>query len=137
MILSTASNYADQIVEWLTPYCERIEIAGSIRRARPEVNDIDLVVIPRTEPREEKVDMFQTEKWEANLLREYLINYICTHFESYWLPNGRGGTADPAVVAGNLPGTPRRGTAPARRRAKPPLHFRQARHPGRRLASHP
>ncbi|MES2219381.1 MAG: hypothetical protein V4587_00255 [Acidobacteriota bacterium] len=30
----------------LAEYCEKIEIAGSIRRARPEVNDIDLVCLP-------------------------------------------------------------------------------------------
>ena len=27
-------------------YCERIEAAGSLRRRRPEVNDIDIVLIP-------------------------------------------------------------------------------------------
>jgi len=34
----------------LTPYCERICIAGSIRRQRPEVKDIELVCIPRMVP---------------------------------------------------------------------------------------
>lgn len=42
-----ALNLAEQIATALTPLCERIEIAGSIRRARPEVNDIDLVILPR------------------------------------------------------------------------------------------
>ena len=31
----------------LAPLCDRIEIAGSIRRGRPQVNDIDLVILPR------------------------------------------------------------------------------------------
>lgn len=38
---------ADKIVEGLAPHCERIEIAGSLRRLRPTIGDIDLVAIPR------------------------------------------------------------------------------------------
>ena len=45
--LETAVKYADQIVEILAPYCEKIAIAGSVRRRRGIVNDIDLVVIPK------------------------------------------------------------------------------------------
>ena len=30
----------------LSPYCQRIEVAGSIRRRKEWVNDIDLVLIP-------------------------------------------------------------------------------------------
>lgn len=47
MNLSRALVIAGKIQEQLAPLCERIEIAGSIRRARPEVNDIDLVILPR------------------------------------------------------------------------------------------
>lgn len=36
---------AEKIVGELAPYCERIAIAGSLRRERPVVNDIDLVVL--------------------------------------------------------------------------------------------
>lgn len=35
----------------LSPYCERIEIAGSIRRYKPEVGDIELLYIPKFEGR--------------------------------------------------------------------------------------
>lgn len=31
----------------LAPFCERIEIAGSLRRGKPQVKDIDLVAIPK------------------------------------------------------------------------------------------
>lgn len=41
--LAIAQGY---IREWL-PYCERIELAGSLRRGQPEVHDIDLVAMPR------------------------------------------------------------------------------------------
>jgi DNA polymerase (family 10) len=46
MKLTTAQTLAARIVEELSPYCSRIEIAGSIRRGLAEVNDIDLVLIP-------------------------------------------------------------------------------------------
>lgn len=45
--LHTAEHLAKTIVEVLAPLCTRIEIAGSIRRRCPWVNDIDLVLIPR------------------------------------------------------------------------------------------
>jgi DNA polymerase/3'-5' exonuclease PolX len=38
---------AYKIVQDLEDYCSRIEIAGSIRRERAEVNDIDIVLIPK------------------------------------------------------------------------------------------
>ncbi len=44
--LDSAKATADTIIARLAPYCSRIEIAGSIRRRRPRVNDIDLVLIP-------------------------------------------------------------------------------------------
>ena len=46
MELSKAKEIAAGIVAQLKPYCERLEVAGSIRRGKPEVHDIDLVVIP-------------------------------------------------------------------------------------------
>jgi len=45
--LKKARDYAEKIVEELRPMCERIEIAGSIRRQCPEVGDIDLVIEPK------------------------------------------------------------------------------------------
>lgn len=38
---------ARHIVEKLTPFCERIEIAGSLRRGREMVGDIELVALPK------------------------------------------------------------------------------------------
>lgn len=45
--LAEAALVATAIVETLRPACERIEIAGSIRRRKPEVSDIELVCVPR------------------------------------------------------------------------------------------
>jgi len=41
---------AEQSRATLAPYCERIAIAGSIRRRKPQVKDIELVAIPRQIP---------------------------------------------------------------------------------------
>lgn len=38
---------ADRLVAELAPFCERIEIAGSIRRQRPQCADVELVAIPK------------------------------------------------------------------------------------------
>ena len=43
-----ASHIAGMIVDSLRPFCDRIEIAGSIRRQKREVGDIEIVCIPRT-----------------------------------------------------------------------------------------
>lgn len=41
-----AKEIADKYLQLLSPYCERIAIAGSLRREKPIVKDIELVVIP-------------------------------------------------------------------------------------------
>ncbi len=48
MRLDAAKAIADRVVEDLRPHCDRIEIAGSIRRRKPEVGDVEIVVIPKT-----------------------------------------------------------------------------------------
>ncbi len=49
--LEDARRVAERIVARLAPHCAAaIEIAGSIRRQRPRVNDIDIVAIPRLVP---------------------------------------------------------------------------------------
>jgi len=44
--LERAQKIAEEVIKRLSPYCQRIEVAGSIRRKKPFVNDIDLVLIP-------------------------------------------------------------------------------------------
>jgi len=53
-----AFRIAKNILETLRPICERIEIAGSIRRQKAEVKDIEIVAVP----------MFQTDMFGGNLL---------------------------------------------------------------------
>jgi len=45
MELNLAFKIANKCLQILKPYCERIEIAGSIRREQPFPNDIELVYI--------------------------------------------------------------------------------------------
>jgi len=47
MELSQARSIAAEIIEILEPYCEKIAVAGSIRRGKPEVGDIEIVAIPK------------------------------------------------------------------------------------------
>lgn len=49
--LAQAQTIASMLVESFRPSCERIEIAGSIRRRRQSVGDIEIVAIPRWEER--------------------------------------------------------------------------------------
>jgi len=45
-LLERADKIANEVVKCLSPYCKKIEIAGSIRRRKLWVNDIDIVLIP-------------------------------------------------------------------------------------------
>jgi len=47
MKLEEALKIISEVYYRLKPHCEKIEIAGSIRRQKPEVKDIDIVLIPR------------------------------------------------------------------------------------------
>lgn len=42
-----AFKIAKETMEQLRPFCDRIEIAGSIRRKKKEVGDIEIVAIPK------------------------------------------------------------------------------------------
>ncbi|MBS4034373.1 MAG: hypothetical protein KGZ85_07920 [Ignavibacterium sp.] len=47
--LETAKQIATELVDILSPHCERIEVAGSVRRKKPDVKDIELIIIPKVE----------------------------------------------------------------------------------------
>ena len=55
MLLAEASAIAAELVELLRPVCDRIEVAGSIRRRSSSVGDIELLAIPLMQP---KLDLF-------------------------------------------------------------------------------
>ena len=47
MFIREAKEIADTLVTHMRPFCQRIQIAGSIRRLRQDVKDIELVAIPK------------------------------------------------------------------------------------------
>lgn len=48
--LAEAKILADEVIQLLEASCHRIEIAGSIRRQKPEVGDVEIICIPKIEP---------------------------------------------------------------------------------------
>jgi len=49
MKLLEATQIANELVGKLRPLCDRVEVAGSIRRGRANVRDVDIVAIPNEE----------------------------------------------------------------------------------------
>lgn len=47
MLLTEAIPIANELRALMHPYCDRIEIAGSVRRQKEFVNDIELCLIPK------------------------------------------------------------------------------------------
>lgn len=62
-----AKQTADELLAKLSPACERIEIAGGVRRKKAECHDIELVAIPKQDP---IVDIFNQVAGHRNLLNE-------------------------------------------------------------------
>lgn len=62
MLLTDARAIADHVIALLAPACQRIEVAGSIRREKAEVKDIEIVALPEMgtnlfgEPQGSKLD---------------------------------------------------------------------------------
>ena len=46
MELKRGQALAQEVIDILRPHCEKIEVAGSIRRKKPFVHDVDIVLIP-------------------------------------------------------------------------------------------
>jgi len=63
-----ALTLAEHVFFLLRPHCERVEIAGSLRRCKPDVGDIELVMIPTAEH-----DLFGgTVRTSAHIKREMI-----------------------------------------------------------------
>lgn len=68
-----ALQLARELVRELEPRCERLMVAGSLRRRKLEVGDVELLYIPKF--REERAGLFDTEQVnEADLVLERLLN---------------------------------------------------------------
>ena len=107
MNLNQAQHYATQILAWLAPYCLQIKIVGSIRRQRPECDDVDIIAVPRMELATKETDLFGATKehWK-NACTEFLLQYIraahpatlaASPLQLPTAPYWRGGGGLPAV----------------------------------------
>ncbi len=65
-----ALTYAEGILKLLDPVCERMEIAGSLRRGKPEVGDIEIVCIPKATE-----DLFGNQSVNASGIEAVLHNH--------------------------------------------------------------
>lgn len=85
MRLARATEIAQDLQARLSPVCHRVEIAGSIRRGKPEVKDVELVAIPKTEA---LLDLFGTPYSQRSLLDPVLEDLISA---GVLAPGGRAG----------------------------------------------
>lgn len=79
MKLNQAQNLAERIIETMQPYCQRVAVAGSIRRQKPEVKDIEIVAVPKLgQPKELFGVEFENElfKWAKQIEGESRIQWI-------------------------------------------------------------
>lgn len=47
--LQEADAVAFELLQWIRPVCQRVELVGSVRRRQKEVGDIEILVIPQLE----------------------------------------------------------------------------------------
>ena len=72
MRLREARGVAERLAALMSPFCLRVEIAGSVRRSCAEVKDVELVAVPRWEERPgSEPSLFGGEPERVNLLHEW------------------------------------------------------------------
>ena len=72
MRLREAQAIAERLAGLMSPFCARVEVAGSVRRSSAEVKDVELVAIPRWGERPASApSLFGGEPERVNLLHEW------------------------------------------------------------------
>jgi activating signal cointegrator 1 len=71
--LATAQKVAAKLIKRLGPSCARIEVAGSIRRGKPHVGDVELVCIPHYL---EQLDLFGEVRGRTSVLDQTLDGMV-------------------------------------------------------------
>lgn len=71
MKLAYIQMLAESLCVEMQPYCQRVEIAGSIRRQKDEPKDIEIVCVPRFEEEEGVANLFETQMVQINTLRRW------------------------------------------------------------------
>jgi DNA polymerase/3'-5' exonuclease PolX len=57
--LQDAVPIAEKFLEFLTPHCHRIQVVGSIRRRKPFVKDIELLMVSKSGSQSDPNDLFE------------------------------------------------------------------------------
>lgn len=72
--LSEATEQANAVVKALEPYCTTIQIAGSIRRKKPDVGDIEIVCLPERQGLviNQQIQLFETIEKQMQPLPEFI-----------------------------------------------------------------
>lgn len=86
-----AQRVAERLVQLLDPYCAKIQVAGSLRRARPDVHDIDLVIVPA---RLVCPEFGRPPKPGATMLDDGLNQLMAEHPNIKWWLNATGATSN-------------------------------------------
>lgn len=76
--LDRAKRIAERLIELLGPSCERIEVAGSIRRGVNSIGDIELVAIPKMVKAAERVSLYEERESEVSSLDIALAGLVRT-----------------------------------------------------------
>lgn len=85
MNLREALQVAERTVGLFGGFCERLVVAGSVRRKRPVCNDLDLVCVPKFA---EERDLLGVVSSRRNLLREALVEFVDGNRDRYGWVNG-------------------------------------------------
>jgi DNA polymerase (family 10) len=92
MAVAPARRLAEKIVSELAVHCDRIEIAGSIRRCRPECGDIDLVCVPKPGGRAEIIARCQRAGKLLKHGEQYCVIVLHNGFQlDLWFAHSGGG----------------------------------------------
>jgi DNA polymerase/3'-5' exonuclease PolX len=76
--LAHATRLAEPLYTDLAPYCERLEVAGSIRRQAPTVGDVELVAMPKLAA---QLDLFGEASGECDDLLAARLAWLLEHGE--------------------------------------------------------
>ncbi len=110
MKLARAQECAKRLVDWLLPFADRVEVAGSVRRGKAEVGDIDLLIIPRLEEQRDmlgevvarrnatwvEINRRITEKgWTVQRAGAEIVSFTAAdvQVDIFWTTEERWGTA--------------------------------------------
>lgn len=90
-----AAKIAREMFERLNPFCERLKVAGSLRRERLYVSDIELLFVPKFAPDPSSMmgALFGTGEAQMNDLTQIAINRLEQDGVIRKRPNINGGTS--------------------------------------------